>query len=222
MQPTVCEPGLASTSPNTLQRRWTCFCWNRAQPPGSGEKVSHVVTGLLRSLSKRTALVNDWKAPRASCLTHCRAHSLRMTDTHADGDIPHRKWTALPHKWPSFEFSQNQRQPESTRDPVTLAGLGRSIAPQQRTQTTGLPTALLTAWSPRSRRSGSHLPRPPEPRRYAVAKQLGVTNPSTPTLSLFPGSHPISFLPHLPCPLLFSSALHCKWPRTGVLLPSSV
>lgn len=56
------------------------------------------------------------------------------------------KRTVIPHRWPSFEFSPNQRQPESTRDPVTLVGLGMSTAPQQRAQAMGLATALLRAW----------------------------------------------------------------------------
>ena len=44
MQPIVYESGTASSFPNALQKRWKCFCWNRAQPPASGEKLLNVVT----------------------------------------------------------------------------------------------------------------------------------------------------------------------------------
>ena len=60
----------------------------------------------------------------------------------------------------------------------------------------GLATALLRAWKVWVRH------RSPEPWRYAVAKQLGVANPNKPTLSLFLGSHPISFSLHFPYPVL--------------------
>lgn len=93
------------------------------------------------------ALVKDWKAP-VCVLSDSLLSAQPQNDWHP------RSWrhptyvgkrTAIPHRWPSFEFSQSQRQPESTRDPVTFVGLGVSTAPQQRTQAMGLATALFKA-----------------------------------------------------------------------------
>lgn len=184
-------PGVqASTSPNAL-------CWRLQSPAREkrGLACSHPAFSEV-CLSALHWLMTE-KPQCASCLDHCWAHSLKMTDIYAVGDIPHtweRELLSLTDG-PSFEFSPNQRQPESTLT-LTLVGLGMSTAPQQRAQAMGLATALPRAWKVCPTYHS------PQPGHYAVAKQLGVANPTNLLLSLFLGSHPISFSLHFPYPVL--------------------